>query len=421
MKPKMKYAVSAFCLCSFVLYAAASEVREKLLWPLILKRGLEKNSSLAAASEELERARLEYKSAALEFMPNLSGSASWSNPSDSEESYGLGLSASVPLFKGFRNRAGYSRKYFNYKAREASYKNTEREVIYNLKMAYAGVLKSSETVKLAAEFAERRKNNMELVKLRYEAGREDIGASLRSDADYFEAVYELSSAVRATEMAELDLARVMGEESLGGASVVGALDGIFPEAGSSIAPEKSVEDLLAADPEYLQACYEYEAVLETEKSAKGKLYPELSFSARLGRTGGSFPPGSPRWSAGLSLNYPFLSSGKDVLSVRIARSAVAESEEKFRDVRRRILRDMKEARYSLLDAAGKLDVKKKYFAAASARARIAKEKYLNGLISYEDWDAIEKELINMRKSVLEAVYGRFRAEALGEKLFGETK
>jgi len=393
----------------------------KLSLPLILKKGLEKNSALFAASKALEQSRLEYKSAALEFLPSLSGSASWSDTSNSEDSYSMGLSASMPLFRGFSTRADYSRKYFNYKAKEAAYRNTKREAVYNLKMAYAGVLKSSETVALNVQFAERRKNNMELVKLRYEAGREDIGASLRADADYLEAVYELSSAKHAAEMAELELARVMGEENLGGASLEGALESSFPAAKSSAVAQKEASVYLAADPEYLQASYEYDAVRESEKSVKGNFYPDLSLSARVGRNGESFPLDAATWSAGMSLSYPFLSSGKDVLGARIARSASTASEEKLRDTRRRILWDIKEARFAMIDAAENLEVRKKYFAAASERARIAKEKYLNGLMSYEDWDAIEKEMINMRKSVLAAVYGRFSAEALGDKLFGEIK
>jgi hypothetical protein len=53
------------------------------------------------------------------------------------------------------------------------------------------------------------------------------------------------------------------------------------------------------------------------------------------------------------------------------------------------------------------------------RAEIARSKYNNGLLSFEDWDLIENDLINRQKALLVSVRERVTAEAGWEQARGE--
>jgi outer membrane protein TolC len=59
-----------------------------------------------------------------------------------------------------------------------------------------------------------------------------------------------------------------------------------------------------------------------------------------------------------------------------------------------------------------------FLKAANARAEIARSKYSNGLMSFEDWDIIENDLINRQKAVLQSRRDRVTAEAAWEQVLG---
>ena len=70
------------------------------------------------------------------------------------------------------------------------------------------------------------------------------------------------------------------------------------------------------------------------------------------------------------------------------------------------------------EAVQRLEVDRAFVEAALAREKIAKEKYNNGLLSFEDWDIIENDLISRQKALLLSEKNRVTAEAAWEKSRG---
>ena len=59
-----------------------------------------------------------------------------------------------------------------------------------------------------------------------------------------------------------------------------------------------------------------------------------------------------------------------------------------------------------------------YVDASTLRAEIARTKYLNGLVSYDEWDRIENDYINYQKSLLARKKAALYAEAAWHNAYG---
>jgi hypothetical protein len=68
--------------------------------------------------------------------------------------------------------------------------------------------------------------------------------------------------------------------------------------------------------------------------------------------------------------------------------------------------------------AEKLEVDALFVEAGTSRARIAKEKYNNGLLTFDEWDIIENDLITRQKTLVQTERDRVIAEALWEQVQG---
>ena len=72
-----------------------------------------------------------------------------------------------------------------------------------------------------------------------------------------------------------------------------------------------------------------------------------------------------------------------------------------------------------LTAAESVLTTQKYLEASGEQARIADVKYVNGLMSYQDWYIIENDYVNARKNLLNAQGGLATAEAAWKNLLGQ--
>ncbi|MGM0442004.1 MAG: TolC family protein [Elusimicrobiota bacterium] len=390
-------------ICFF--YGQVPVSGETLTWNDVLKKALDKNPRMANARLSLQISDIAYRNSLTNFYPDISGSAGMRKTDSNEPSYSYGINASLNLFDGFKNVTDTKIKKRELSIEEAVYRRELSDFIYDLRLSFAKVLRARETIDLLEEIQKRRKNNMELVKLRYDAGREDRGAYLRSEADYLQSKFETREAKREYETVKADLLRNMGKEVYQTVKVTGTFN------ISQVKTEPG-QKLLLENPRYVIAEYDREISKYNLKSRYGNLYPRLGLSGSLSRSGQEWPIDEDySASFNLSLSHSFLNGGKDIYGIKTAKLNKKISDNSFEETRRKIMLDMKEAYDTLINAREQYEVRKKYFSVSRERSEIAKEKYLNGLISYQDWDSIENEFINARKSLIETEYSVFTAWA----------
>ena len=398
-----------------------------LVWEDVLAEAEKKNPGIISAHQSLKSARLSYRSAFTNFLPQLSASAGWKKSSSitsfesfaeggsENEEFNYGISGKLSIFSGFKNSSKLKRERAELKREEAKFKRTVSDTVYDLKVAFAQVLRGQKTISLSEEILKRRRENTQLVKLRYEAGREDKGAYLRSEADLYQAEYETSSAKRNLKTQQMKLSKEMGRDEFEVIAVSGTLKVVPPEGILSF------QELLVKSPDYLVARYGVDSSKYNLRYTRGAFYPQISFSGSTSRSGPEWPLERARWNVGLSLSYPFFSGGKKIYDLKIARIDKVKSEENLREVKQEILFQIEQVYNGLIDAVENVKVREKYFIASQERAKISGVKYINGLISYQDWDTIENEFINSKKSLLGAKFNAFVAWAEWKRVLGEEE
>jgi len=396
-----------------------------LVWEDVLSEAKKKNPGIISAHQSLKSASLSYKSSFTNFLPQLSASAGWRKSSSitsfesfaeggrENEEFNYGISGRLSIFSGFKNSSKLKQKRAELKREEAKFKRTVSDTVYDLKVAFAQVLRGQKTISLSEEILKRRRENTQLVKLRYEAGREDKGAYLRSEADLYQAEYETSSAKRNLKTQQTKLSKEMGRDEFEVIAVSGTLKVVPPEGILSF------QELLVKSPDYLVARYGVDSSKYNLRYTRGAFYPQISFSGSTSRSGPEWPLERARWNVGLSLSYPFFSGGKKIYDLKIARIDKVKSEENLREVKQEILFQIEQVYNGLIDAVENVKVREKYFVASQERAKISRVKYINGLISYQDWDTIENEFINSKKSLLGAKFNAFVARAEWKRVLGE--
>jgi outer membrane protein TolC len=79
-----------------------------------------------------------------------------------------------------------------------------------------------------------------------------------------------------------------------------------------------------------------------------------------------------------------------------------------------------QAHAGFIAAVAKLAVDEEFAAAAQLRAEIARSKYNNGLLSFENWDIIENDLIARQRALLASRRDRVIAEAAWQQAIGQS-
>ena len=72
-----------------------------------------------------------------------------------------------------------------------------------------------------------------------------------------------------------------------------------------------------------------------------------------------------------------------------------------------------------MESIEKLKVDQSFLEAALKRSEIARSKYNNGLMTFEDWDLIENDLIARETAVLQSQKDRATAEAAWQQAQGQ--
>ncbi|MGQ0644354.1 MAG: TolC family protein [Elusimicrobiota bacterium] len=399
----------------------AGEPRENssgriLSWEQAAALAKENNPALRAAREGLESARARRLARRERFLPAVAAEAGHSqsdaSPGSPRKSYSAGLSARQNLFAGFQDKAALDRAQAELEEAEAALDGAAAAAAFDAKSAFAGLLFAQQQETVVQTIESRRRENVRLVELRFEAGREHRGAFLRSRAAHRQAQFEVSQARRARRVARRELAKALGLPPFDPLSVSGAFDVAEP------AQEPDFPGLVPRTPAHRRARARLAAARAGEISARGAFAPDLSASGSLSRGGPDWPPDSESWSAGIALSIPLFSGGKNVYGLRDARAERRAAEAALRGAELQAALDLEEAFAAHQDAAERVDVQENFFEAARVRAEIARSQYSSGLLSFDDWDIIENELISREKEILAARRDAVRAEAAWESAQG---
>jgi len=237
---------------------------------------------------------------------------------------------------------------------------------------------------------------------------------LLSQANYKQAKLDNLKAQHNKDVSQSDLKKVTG---LNTSDVIEIKDDIPLNNPPSVNPDFNAIATETPDRQ------KYEAQVEVSQgaleSAKSGFFPSLDLTGSVGQVGQNFYPNDyDRWSVGATLTLPLFSGGKDYYSTKSVTSQLYAAKASLAGIEGSLLSSLRRAFATYVESVEQLAVDEAFLTAAKTRADIARSKYNNGLMSFEDWDNIENDLINKTKSYITSKRDRIIAEASWEKAQG---
>jgi outer membrane protein TolC len=400
---------SVFLLFScFALNGVRSE--EILTWEDCIKEARKNNPDLVSAQEKLNQARANKAIARSAILPQINSSLSEKTSetatTNKGDTYSYGITGEQLLFDGFKTSYDIAAASENIKSAQYNYEVTSSNVRLGLRVAFVELLSAQRLLNITEDIAKRRGQNVELLKLRYEAGREHRGSLLTAQANLTQAEFEVDQAGRNIDLAQRRLTKELGRTKFIPVRAKADFEIVYSNR------EKPDSERLAESTPFLQELIaQREAARFGLKSTTADFAPQVYASGSARRTASDWPPDEDEWSVGVNLSFPLFEGGRRTAEVSKARAVFNQTQVDERSGRDSVIFTLEETWTRFQDAIDKVEVQKKFLEAALERAKIAEARYSTGLVSFDNWIIIEDDLVRAKKSFLDAQGNALIAEA----------
>lgn len=415
-------------LLLFAGFLGKGRAEEVLTWQDCIKEAQKNHPDLISAQENVKQSEASKKITASTLYPQIdssvdastkktstTGSTTGITTSSTTDSYSYGVTGTQLVFDGFKTMNDVKSASENIKAAQQNYRFTSSEVRLNLRTAFINLLKAQELIRVEEEIVKIRRDNLELITLRYYSGLEHKGALLTAEANLAEASFELTQAKREVGLAQRQLNKEMGRKEFKPMSVQGDY------AVRDTAKEKpEFEVLVKNNPSLLELVAKKNAASFNIKSAYADFAPQLSGSAGADKSSAHWPPQNDQWNLGLSLTMPIFEGGLRLAQVSKAQAAYNQAAADERSKRDSVVVSLERTWAALQDAIETVDVQRKSLNAAEERSKIAEAQYSTGFIAFDNWIIIENDLVTAKKAYLNAQANALFAEANWIQAKGET-
>jgi outer membrane protein TolC len=381
-----------------------------LAWEDCVKEALQNHPDLMSAREKVNESKADKGSTRSAILPQISssagGSTSKTGGEDSSKSYSLGVTGQQLLFDGFKTSNDLAASEQNINASSYNYAVTSSNVRLDLWTAFIGLLEAQESVDVTKGILDRRKQNLDLVKLQYQSGLQHKGSLMTAEANAAQAELDFIEAQRNVELFQRHLTRQLGRSSFtpiqaSGELAVGEIDRTKPD----------YEDLVESTPLLKALVARKEAARYGLKSAKSSFFPKIYANGSAGRNDNTWPPETSSWSAGISVSFPIFQGGQQQSALDKARSTYQQLQADERSGRAGVLTTLADVWTQWQNNVDQVGVQEMFLEASKLRADIVEAQYKSGLATFNDWTIIEDDLVSKQKAILQARTNAMIAEA----------
>ena len=420
--------LSAILFLSTILLNDVS-AEETLLWQDCVKEAKKSHPDLVSALEKVNQAKAGKEITRSAYLPQLGfdasettakrpsfgvsgssvdlvSSSSSASANNRSTSYQYEVTAQQLLFDGFKTSYDLSTAERNIIAQKYFYDVTSSNVRLRLRTAYVNLLSAQEFLKVMQEIEARRKQNLELVRLRYEGGREHKGSLMTSEADLAQASYDVAQAIRNIYLSQRQLTKELGRTSFILMSASGDLE--VKDADRML---PNFENIAEINPLLKQLIAQKEAARYGLKSAYANFFPQIFANGSLGNTNTRWFPDKNQYSIGTSMTFPIFDGGNRIATAQKAKGTLGQSVADERSGRDSVIFTLANTWTQLQDTVDNVVVQLKALDAARERAKIAEAEYSIGLMLYDNWIIIEDNLVSAKKAYISAQNASLIAEA----------
>ncbi len=377
------------------------------------------NPELISARGKLKAAEAQRGIVTSGVLPQLSvtaaGDTGKSGDKKQAESYSYGVNGRQLLFDGFKTSNDLAAAREQIKSAQYNYQVVSSNVRLELRTAFIGLLSAQENLNVTRNILKRRRQNMDLVALQYQGGREHKGSLMTAEANVAQAELDLISAERAMELYQRSLLKALGRGTFAPVTAVGDL-----AVGEIDRAKPEFEILVETTPLLKDLAARKEAARFGVKSARSDFFPQVYADAGTSRSDAGWPPQTRSWSAGINLSFPIFQGGQQQAALAKAKAVYQQAEADTRSGRDGVIFTLAQSWIQWLNDVDQSVVQEKFFQAAQQRAQIVEAQYKSGLASFNDWTIIEDDLVRNQKSLLQAKTSALLAEASWFQAKGET-
>lgn len=401
--------ITLIVLCAVFLCAATAAAEEALTWHDCLREALEKHPDLVSSKEAVKKSEAGRDAARSGLYPQIdSGASARTSESDGarSDSHSYSVSGRQLIFDGSKTTSKIKSAEEGVKSTRYNRDVTSSNIRLRLRIGFVSLLRAQQLVRITEEIAARRKHSMELVRLRYEAGKEHKGSLLTAEANLAQAELEVKQADRDIEFSRTRLSKELGRRKAGTLMARGDLKVDNP-------PRKkpAFANIADAHPMLRELAARKDAAGHDLEAAKADFLPTVYANASAGRSDSDWPPDDDSWSAGVTISYPIFEGRSRAAAVRRNRASLRKVRADETSGRDSVVLTLTETWIDFQNAADAIRVRDKFLEAAEERAKIAQAQYSTGLISFDNWIIIEDDLVKARKACLEAQARALNAEA----------
>lgn len=408
-----------FCLIVFFSAPGAASAQEYLEWKDCVKLAAVHHPELASAGEKIGQARAQIGIVRSPMLPQVNAGADASKskgPGGAEnENYSYSITGRQMLFDGMKSVYDVKGAGKELEAAQYEYMVISSNIRLNLRTAFIQLLKAQEALEIKKDILKRRKDSLDLVRLRYEAGREHKGALLTAEANLSKAEFEVSESERNLTLSRKLLIKEMGLEKEGVFSVKGDLN--TPDITSEKADFKALTE---ENPLLKQMIKQRESAEYSVKSARAGYFPSVYASISAGRTGSKWAPSENQLSAGVEMSLPLFEGGGTYYGASKEKARYRQQSADERSTRDQVVYTLEQKWINMINEIEKVRVRNNFLTAAEERSRIAGSQYSIGLISFDNWIIIEDALVEEKNNLLDARANALIAEAEWIQARGET-
>lgn len=393
-------------LGAILFIGSAARAADPLTWDDAVRRAAARNPELAAARAGEDAARARRASSVNGFLPSVALSQRLSRSDGAAKIWSASGDASWDLYNGGA-WAGYGAA--DAALREAQFQRrlVSADLRLDLFTAYAGLLFAQRQIGVAQKIRDLRSDNAQMVDLKYRSGREYKGNRLRAAAELAQAEADLAQAQRDLSSAQSALGRRLGDEAFEAWTATGSL--AVPSA--SVRPDWNA--LIADHPRVRLAESGVDAARAAHQKARSGLAPTLSVGYSRRYDGPDFFPDTPHWSASGLVSWPIFGKGLTgaFFDAVAARRDWKAREENLRAARLELRRSLESAWSDWAARADRVAVQNQFLAAIEQQNSEASLRYTSGLMSFENWEQVVTDLVNIERSALQAERDAAVAEA----------
>lgn len=375
----------------------------------------EHNPEFNAQRADLRRAELMWKSKFSGYLPTLSLSAAENNAINESQQDSVKLKAELNIFNGLKNKAEIDIEKLNVEASRETLRLTNAEVTKKIKDSYFEYLYAAELNELLKTIVKRRKNQEEMIFLRFKGGREDQGSYLQAKAKYQNAVYEFDKSARSIQANLETLALIVG---VGTREIKITNDSLK----RFIQHREYIGDLDSSTretPTYKIKELELQISDKQISAADSQFYPQLNVAGTLGKAGNRIDQiNEDVWTTSLTLTLPIFSGGERYFNSKSQRVNKVIKQFNLQGSYNSIKKSLIGYYQAYFDAYEAINIRAEFLSASKMRSEVATSQYRSGLLNYTNWDLVQSELIENEKSTLSSYKTLLNEELILQNALG---